>query len=240
MAFRDRLFVTAGVRSDRNSAFGANFKTVFYPKVAVSWVASDEDVLPEVQLAEPAPPAHGVRRVRRAAGHDRRRAVLLVVDHRESRAAMHPAVVFSTLGNRNLKPERSTELELGVDGTFWNSRLSTEFTYYNKSSRDALISRGLPPSTRHRRHVAPGEPGRGEQQGLGGADHGAAHPARRLRVGRDAQRLAATRTRSSASAACRHRRRLHAAAARGLPAVRLVGERRCRATTTRTTTASSR
>ena len=26
-------------------------------------------------------------------------------------------VVFSTLGNRNLKPERSTELELGIDGT---------------------------------------------------------------------------------------------------------------------------
>jgi hypothetical protein len=54
--------------------------------------------------------------------------------------------VFSTLGNRNLKPERSTELELGVDGTFWNNRLSSEITYYNKLSKDALISRGLPPS----------------------------------------------------------------------------------------------
>lgn len=57
-----------------------------------------------------------------------------------------PAVVFSTLGNRNLKPERSTELELGVDGTFWDNRITTEVTFYNKSSKDALISRVLPPS----------------------------------------------------------------------------------------------
>ena len=57
-----------------------------------------------------------------------------------------PAVVFSTLGNRNLKPERSTELELGVDGTFWDNRVTTEITYYNKTSKDALISRVLPPS----------------------------------------------------------------------------------------------
>jgi hypothetical protein len=58
----------------------------------------------------------------------------------------YTGVVFSTLGNRNLKPERSTELEVGIDGTFWNGRLSTEVTYYNKSSKDALVSRVLPPS----------------------------------------------------------------------------------------------
>jgi hypothetical protein len=57
-----------------------------------------------------------------------------------------PAVVFSALGNQNLRPERSTELELGVDGTFWNNRINTEVTYYNKASRDALVSRILPPS----------------------------------------------------------------------------------------------
>lgn len=47
IAFRDRLFVTAAVRSDRNSAFGAAFKTVFYPKLALSWVASDEPFFPK-------------------------------------------------------------------------------------------------------------------------------------------------------------------------------------------------
>jgi hypothetical protein len=55
-------------------------------------------------------------------------------------------VVFSTLGNSRLKPERSSELEFGFDATFWDNRVTTEVTYYNKSSKDALISRILPPS----------------------------------------------------------------------------------------------
>src|SRR5690606_27671927 len=57
-----------------------------------------------------------------------------------------PGLVFSTLGNTNLKPERSTEFDVGIDGSFWNNRLTAEVTYYDKSSEDALISRILPPA----------------------------------------------------------------------------------------------
>ena len=145
LAFRDRLFVTAGVRSDRNSAFGANFKTVFYPKVALSWVASDESFFPKFSWLNQlrlrtAYGASGVQPGTTDAMPYYSSSTIV------NESGDHPAVVFSALGNSNLKPERSTELEMGVDGTFWNSRLSTEFTYYNKSSKDALISRGLPPS----------------------------------------------------------------------------------------------
>ena len=145
VSFRDRLFVTAGVRSDRNSAFGANFKTVFYPKVAVSWVASDEDFFPKFSWLNQL-------RLRTAYGASGvQPGTTDAVPYYSSTTIVNesgdqPAVVFSALGNSNLKPERSTELELGVDGTFWNSRLSTELTYYSKSSKDALIDRGLPPS----------------------------------------------------------------------------------------------
>jgi TonB-linked SusC/RagA family outer membrane protein len=145
LAFRDRLFVTGGLRSDRNSAFGANFKTVFYPKVSVSWVASDESFFPKYSWLNQL-------RLRTAYGASGvQPGTTDAVPYYSSTTIVNesgdqPAVVFSALGNSNLKPERSTELELGVDGTFWNSRLSTEVTYYNKSSKDALISRGLPPS----------------------------------------------------------------------------------------------
>jgi outer membrane receptor protein involved in Fe transport len=57
-----------------------------------------------------------------------------------------PGLVFTALGNRELKPERSTEIEFGADVTFWDHRVNAELTYYNKTSRDALISRVLPPS----------------------------------------------------------------------------------------------
>src|SRR5688572_1454802 len=50
VALRDRLFLTGAVRSDRNSAFGAQFKTVYYPKLAASWVISDEPFFPQTSF----------------------------------------------------------------------------------------------------------------------------------------------------------------------------------------------
>ena len=46
IGLRDRLFVTGALRADDNSAFGSNFKAVYYPKASVSWVASQEPFFP--------------------------------------------------------------------------------------------------------------------------------------------------------------------------------------------------
>jgi TonB-linked SusC/RagA family outer membrane protein len=145
LAFRDRLFLTGAVRSDRNSAFGANFKTVFYPKFSASWVLSDESFFPQIG---------GVDQLRLRTAYGASGVQPGTIDAVQyfspsaarTEAGDEPALVFSTLGNRNLKPERSEEIELGVDGTFWNNRVSTEVTWYRKNSKDALISRILPPS----------------------------------------------------------------------------------------------
>jgi outer membrane receptor protein involved in Fe transport len=147
LAFRDRLFVTAAVRSDRNSAFGADFKTVFYPKLAVSWVVSDESFFPQANFIDQL-------RLRSAFGAsgvqpgttDAVPFYSATNGRSQGESADFTGVVITALGNRNLKPERSTEFELGLDGTFFNSRLTTEFTFYNKSSKDALVERVLPPS----------------------------------------------------------------------------------------------
>ncbi|MEP6731662.1 MAG: SusC/RagA family TonB-linked outer membrane protein [bacterium] len=145
LAFRDRLFITGALRTDRNSAFGANFHTALYPKLSASWVASDESFFPHFRWLNQL-------RLRSAYGASGvQPGTIDAVQYFSASTARTesgdaPAVVFSTLGNKNLKPERSTELELGVDGTFWDNRVNTEVTYYNKRSKDALISRILPPS----------------------------------------------------------------------------------------------
>ena len=144
-AFRERLFVTGALRSDRNSAFGADFKTVFYPKFSASWVASEESFFPkmgwlnELRLRT----AYGASGVQPGTTDA---VQFFTPTTARGEAGDAPAVVFNALGNRQLKPERSTEIELGFDITAFDSRLSAEVTRYNKSSRDALISRILPPS----------------------------------------------------------------------------------------------
>lgn len=145
LAFNDNLFLTGAVRSDRNSAFGADFKTVFYPKVSLSWVASEAGLFT-------APNWMNQLRFRTAYGASGvQPGTIDAVQYYSATAGRQesgdvPAVVFSTLGNRDLRPERSTELELGVDGTFFGNRVNTELTYYKKVSKDALISKVLPPS----------------------------------------------------------------------------------------------
>ena len=145
VAVNDRLFLTAAVRSDRNSAFGADFKTVFYPKFAASWVLSDEPFFgtPEWMNQLRLRAAYGASGVQ--PGTTDAVQYFSATAGRFDDAEL-PGVAFSALGNRELKPERSAELELGVDGTFWNNRLNAELTYYDKTSKDALIERELPPS----------------------------------------------------------------------------------------------
>lgn len=147
LSIRDRLFLTAAIRSDRNSAFGRNFKTVFYPKLAASWVVSDEPFFPALgwinQLRlRTAYGASGVQPGNNAAIQffSPTSATLF------GESGDVPGLVLTAPGNADLRPERSTEIEAGIDGTFWNNRISTELTYYDKSSKDALVNRLLPPS----------------------------------------------------------------------------------------------
>ena len=141
----DRLFLTGAVRSDRNSAFGADFETVFYPKLSASWVISGEPFFPRPGFLDQL-------RLRAAYGASGVQPGTIDALPYFSTATVVgesgevSGVVFTSLGNAELKPERSTEFEGGVDGTFWNGRINTELTYYNKRSRDALIERVLPPS----------------------------------------------------------------------------------------------
>ncbi|MHB1329436.1 MAG: TonB-dependent receptor domain-containing protein, partial [Gemmatimonadales bacterium] len=117
IAINDRLFLTGAVRSDRNSAFGADFKTAFYPKFSASWVVSEGrgKLLDQLRLRM-AYGASGVQPSTTAAVQFY--SPLTYVG--ESGEA--PGLVADALGNRDLKPERSAEVELGLDATLFNNR----------------------------------------------------------------------------------------------------------------------
>ncbi len=145
LAFNDRFFLVGAVRSDRNSAFGADFATVFYPKLSASWVLSDEGFFPNLSWVNQLRlrSAYGASGVQPGTTD----AVQFFSPTQfRGESGDSPALVYTTLGNRNLRPERSTEFEAGIDGTFFDNRVVTEFTFYNKLSKDALVSRILPPS----------------------------------------------------------------------------------------------
>ena len=56
------------------------------------------------------------------------------------------AVTLDVTGNKLLKPERTTEYEIGLDAGLFENRIALHYTYFTKTSKDALIERELPPS----------------------------------------------------------------------------------------------
>lgn len=137
----DRLFLTGGMRLDGNSAFGDEFPFKAYPKVSVAYTISDEAFWPARLISS--------LKLRGAYGTAGRAPAQFAADRTFSPIPSEdgqPAVTPWNVGDPNLGPETSHELELGVDAGIWENRIGLELTYYTQRTRDALVQRQYPPS----------------------------------------------------------------------------------------------
>ena len=140
-AWRDRIYLTAAMRVDNNSAFGQDFKWVTYPKVSASWVVNEEPFWNLDDVIQ-------TFRLRAAYGHSGRQPDAFAA-LRTFTPVTGPgggtAVTPGSLGNPDLKPEVSKELELGFESEMFN-RLSLDFTWFTKSTTDAIVAQAVAPS----------------------------------------------------------------------------------------------
>jgi TonB-linked SusC/RagA family outer membrane protein len=147
VGWRERLFVTGAVRVDNSSVFGDAIKRLYYPKLSASYVLSDEPFFQRYGWLSNL-------RLRTAWGQAGNApdpfasvtsyGLWQTVDPESGEVTS--AVRLLTLGNPRVKPERGSEIEAGVDAAFFGDRLGTEFTFYNKTTRDALMRVPLSPS----------------------------------------------------------------------------------------------
>ncbi|MBW3552294.1 MAG: TonB-dependent receptor [Gemmatimonadetes bacterium] len=128
----NRYFLTLGVRVDGNSAFGQNLGLQAYPKASVSYVVSDEGFWRD---------AWGQLKLRGAWGQSGRApgAFDAVRTYDPVGWGGNPAFFSLNVGNPDLGPERTTELEFGFDGAFIDNRLALEFSWYRQKTTDALF-----------------------------------------------------------------------------------------------------
>ena len=146
VGFRDRLFITGGLRADGNSAFGKDYNVAVYPKLGASYVLSDEPFFHVPGIEE--------LRLRGAWGRagnapspyaaDRTYVANTIVNADNT---VKTGLAPSNLGNPQLYAEKGEELELGFDVSGWKGRIGGEFTFYNKTTKDALIPVPAPPSS---------------------------------------------------------------------------------------------
>jgi len=141
VSFRDKLFATVGLRVDGNSAFGKNYGLKKYPKVDLAYQISREGFLPSVISN---------LKLRGAVGQAGKfpgafdqfqtyNAQTVLTDL----AGVTPA----NPGNADLKPETTTETEVGFDAGLFDDRVGLTFTLYRAKTTDALLGVNKPPST---------------------------------------------------------------------------------------------
>ena len=149
ISYRDRLFVTPAVRFDDSSAFGRNLGQAAYPRIGVSYVISEE---PWFEGLVPGSFLTSLR-LRGSWGQSGRQpaafAALKLLDTRRVTLEDEDAVglVLAGPGNPELKGERGEEIELGFEVTAFDARFGAEFTWYRKTTKDAIVGRDLAPST---------------------------------------------------------------------------------------------
>ncbi len=142
ISWRDRLFFTAALRADDNSAFGANFDLVTYPKVSASWVISEEPFWRFPYIAD--------LKLRAAYGESGQQpSAFAAIRTYQSIAGRgdRPAGTPQFVGNPDLGPERGRELEVGFDAGLLDGRVGVDLTYYLRRTEDAIVSREVAPST---------------------------------------------------------------------------------------------
>lgn len=140
--YRDIFIATAGLRGDKSSRNGNSDKLYYYPKLSGALNINEfpsfkSDVVSQLKL-------------RAAYGQSGNFAPFGAIYSPLGPSIFNGttgSLIATTRGNENLKPEKQTEFETGVDAGFFNNRLSMELTYYRKKVEDLILNVQVPASS---------------------------------------------------------------------------------------------
>lgn len=146
LGFDRWLYLSLGGRNDRSSTLPIENNSYFYPSASVSAVLSDAFTMPSK-----------INYLKLRAGYARTGndadpyQVLPVFIAGQSRAGGFGSVLFpfggvnayelsNNAGNKNLRPELTSEVEFGVETKLFMNRLGLDLTYFNRNTSDQIIN----------------------------------------------------------------------------------------------------
>ncbi|MCG1036128.1 SusC/RagA family TonB-linked outer membrane protein [Polaribacter sargassicola] len=153
--YKNYLYVDITGRNDWSSALATPFSvdgtSFFYPSLSTSFILSNYTELPEVfSFAK-------LRASVAQVGND--------TDPYQTSGAFVSQTTYNSqptfsnqdfIPNANLKPESTTSYEIGADVRFFKDRLNVDFTYYNGTTVDQIISLPIASSSGYNQQVING------------------------------------------------------------------------------------
>jgi TonB-linked SusC/RagA family outer membrane protein len=144
--FKNKYLVTATLRADGSSRFGANNRFAYFPSVALGWNIHSESFMQNSSTIDQLKLRASYGSIGNQAINPYQTQALL---GRTSYAYDNTAAFGyrpNTIGNPDLRWETSTTLNLGLDFALWKSRVFGSIEYYVTNTSDLLAPQPLPNS----------------------------------------------------------------------------------------------
>lgn len=139
--YKDRFLVTASIRSDRSSRFGAGNKTGIFPSVSAGWRISqgiESDWLSDLK-ARASWGKTGNFLIPNYASIG-----LLGQDNYIIGGNLVNGIAPSTISNQDLSWEKTSSYDVGLDFGFWDDRIYGSVEYFNSTTTDLLLAVQIP------------------------------------------------------------------------------------------------
>ena len=136
--FKDKYIVDASVRADGSSRFGKENRWAYFPSVGAAWRLSNEsfiadiDWLSDLKLKS----SYGITGNQNGINDFASRGLWSGGSNYLNASGIFP----SQLANPNLKWETTAQFNVGFDLAFLQNRFTIEFNYYDKYTKDLLLS----------------------------------------------------------------------------------------------------
>lgn len=155
LSYKNMLFLEATARNDWSSTLPTKNNSFFYPSVSLSYLFSEllkkSDKFGFLDYGK-------LRTSYAQVGNDTDPYQLISTFQRGEINGNFGSTVFpfgnvnalmlgSTLGNANLRPEKTSSFEIGTELGFLKNRLAVDFSYYVNNSKDQIVSIPVPGST---------------------------------------------------------------------------------------------
>ncbi len=146
-AFNGKYMITASIRADGSSRFGADHKWGYFPSGAVAWRISDESFMQNMTFISGLKlrASYGVTGNTALSPYrslNRLSSIKWIYGNHTDVIGFVP----TGIANSDLKWETTRQIDIGFDLDLMDSRLRFVFDYYKKSTNDLLASVPLPPS----------------------------------------------------------------------------------------------
>jgi TonB-linked SusC/RagA family outer membrane protein len=131
LAHDQRLLATAGARAERSTVNGDINKFYFFPKASLSYRMPGlfglfDDFKPRIAVGESGNQPLYIQKYTPAQ-----------IGTYTGQISFQPGLIQ---GNSKIRPERETEVEGGIDASWWNQRASLALTFYQKSIKDLILN----------------------------------------------------------------------------------------------------